>query len=72
MIKKILWFLVGMALIISIPIMLFGPKTQKEALQKAVPNKEAEVRSDKGLKPESAGASSSRRHKDMPKTDIKK
>ncbi len=49
--KKFLWFLVGMAVIISIPIMLFSPGTEtREAPPKAVPQKEIEVRDNKGQK----------------------
>lgn len=73
MIKKFLWFLVGMAVIISIPIMLFGPGTApREAPPKAVPQKEIKVRDNKEQKPEPAGDASKKSFKDMPKTDIRK
>ncbi len=71
--KKFLWFLVGMAIIVSIPIMLFGPGTApRKAPPKAVPQKEIEVRDSKGQKPESAGDTGKKSLRDMPKIDMRK
>ena len=71
--KKFLWFLVGMAVIISIPIILFSPGTPpREAPPKAVPQKEIEVRDNKGQKPGPASDSSKKSLKDIPKIDSRK
>jgi hypothetical protein len=45
--KKFLWFLVGMAVIISIPIMLFSGRTPPEK----TPEKGIEIRRDQAPKP---------------------
>jgi len=71
--KKFLWFLVGMAVIISIPIMLFSPGTPtREAPSKVLPQKRIESREHQGQKSGTVSDARKNSMKGAQKIDMRK